>query len=249
VRQDGRDAGDLRPVRFQLGVNRHAEGSCYMELGDTHVLATASVEDKVPPFLRGQGQGWVHAEYGMLPRSTHERTPREVTRGRPQGRTMEIQRLIARALRAVTHLDRLGERTFIVDVDVLQADGGTRTAGITAGFLALMAACHRVLGSTPLFTDWLAAVSCGLKGDEAWLDLTYVEDAQVDVDFNCAMTRRHKLVEVQGAGERRPYSPAELERLMDLATRGIDRLTAVMTAAYPEGEPLVDPNPVGSGDA
>jgi ribonuclease PH len=240
VRNDGRAAREIRPVSFRMDINRHAEGSCYMELGGTHVLATASLEEKVPPFLRGQGQGWVHAEYGMLPRATHQRTPREVTRGRPQGRTMEIQRLIARALRAVTDLKALGERTYVIDVDVLQADGGTRTAGITAGFLALAAAVARTgAAGGPVFRDWLAAISVGLKGEDVWLDLDFSEDSAIDVDFNCAMTARHELVELQATGEHACFSREQLDRMLDAAAAGIDELVLHMMEAFPGGEALI----------
>jgi ribonuclease PH len=210
-----------------------------MELGATHVLATATVEDKVPPFLRGQGQGWVHAEYGMLPRATHRRTPREVTRGRPQGRTVEIQRLIARSFRAVTDLKGIGERTYVVDVDVLQADGGTRTAGITAGFLALMGAVARTTPGVAVFDDWLAAVSVGLKDGEAWLDLDFEEDSAIDVDLNCAMTAGHRLVELQGSGEHASFPREALDHMLDLATGGVDTLVAQMRQAFPGGAALV----------
>ncbi|MCL8206696.1 MAG: ribonuclease PH [Actinomycetia bacterium] len=238
-RADGRLPRELRPVTFEVDVNAHAEGSCLMRIGRTAVLATASLEDKVPPFLRGKGQGWVHAEYGMLPRATRERTPREVTRGRPQGRTQEIQRLIARALRAVTRLEVLGERGVVVDVDVLQADGGTRTAGICAGFLALMGAMRRLEPTAPPFVDWLGAVSVGLVGGEVWLDLCYDEDSTVDVDFNCAMTADHRLVEVQGSAERGLFDRAALDLMLDVAASGIDELVGRMRAAFPEGEKYV----------
>jgi ribonuclease PH len=210
-----------------------------MELGGTHVLATASVEEKVPPFLRGQAQGWVHAEYGMLPRSTHQRTPREVTRGRPQGRTMEIQRLIARTLRAVTDLKALGERTYVIDVDVIQADGGTRTAGITAGYLALMAAVQRVTPGSRVFRDWLAAVSVGLKEGEVWLDLDFSEDSHIDVDFNCAMTAGHQMVELQASGEHGWFDQDQLHRMLEVAASGIDELVLFMLDAFPEGRDLI----------
>lgn len=240
ARSDGREANQLRPVAFELGINAHAEGSCLMRIGQTTVLATATVEEKVPPFLRGAGRGWVHAEYGMLPRATHDRTPREATRGRPQGRTMEIQRLIARALRAVTHLNAIGERTYLIDVDVLQADGGTRTAGISAGFLALMMAVKERSPGTKAFSDWLAAVSAGLKDNEVWLDLCFAEDSTTDVDLNLAMTSRHQLVEVQASAEHGLFSRNQLDALLDQCQVGVDQLIVGMQRAFPEGASLVD---------
>ncbi len=239
MRHDERAPHALRPFAFRMDVNIHAEGSCLMDWGATRVLATASVEEKVPPFLRNQGQGWVHAEYGMLPRATARRTPREVVRGRPQGRTAEIQRLMARAFRAVTDLRALGERTYIVDVDVLQADGGTRTAGITAGFLALMAAVARTTPGVAVFEDWLAAVSVGVSGDDVWLDIDFAEDSTVDVDINCAMTGAHRLVELQASGERATCSRATLDAALTMAEGGIDALVASMRRAFPEGASLV----------
>jgi len=239
VRSDGRGVTDLRPVTFEMGVNHWAEGSCLMTLGNTRVHVTASLEDKVPPFLRGKGQGWIHAEYAMLPRATRERTAREVTRGRVQGRTAEIQRLIARSLRAVTDLTRLGERSYTVDVDVIQADGGTRTAGVTAGFLALAQAVRATDAGLRPFADWLAAVSVGLKDDTILLDLAFDEDAGIDVDLNCVMTAGRQLVEIQGTAEGRLFSVERLGHMLDVATGGIDRLVAAMKAAFPEGEALL----------
>ena len=241
MRPDGRQALDLRPVQFEMSVNAHAEGSCRLTLGETVVLATASVEERIPPFLRGSGQGWVHAEYGMLPRATHQRTPREATRGRPQGRTMEIQRLIARALRAVTRRELLGERTYVIDVDVLQADGGTRTAGISAGFMALMQAVRRTTPEVRPFVDWLAAVSVGLAKGEVLLDLNFAEDSQIDVDFNCAMTGTHQLVELQGSAEHGLFTVPQLGEIVTVCERGIDSLVDTMKRAFPEGAEAVGP--------
>lgn len=240
-RSDGRGTRDLRPVTFEMGVNHWAEGSCLMTLGNTRVHVTASVEDKVPPFLRGKGQGWVHAEYAMLPRATRERTMREVTRGRVQGRTAEIQRLIARSLRAVTDLSRLGERSYTVDVDVIQADGGTRTAGVTAGFLALAQAIRRTDSGIRPFSDWLAAVSVGLKDGTILLDLAFDEDSVIDVDFNCVMTSRHQLVEIQGTAEHGLFSVDRLDEMLGAAQAGIDELVGAMKTAFPEVEALLAP--------
>ncbi len=237
--RDGRGALELRPVTLEMGVSQHAEGSCLIAVGATRVLATASVEDRVPAFLRGKGQGWVHAEYAMLPRATHQRTPRESVRGRLQGRTMEIQRLIGRALRAAVYLDRLGDKSYTIDVDVLQADGGTRTAGLTAGFAALLMALGRAPHAKPPVRDWLAAVSVGLAGGEVWLDLDYHEDAQIDVDLNIVMTKRHHLVEVQGSAEGAWFDRAQLDAVLDAAELGIDALTEAVARAVPEAGVLI----------
>lgn len=239
MRSDGRADTDLRPVSFEMGINGWAEGSCLMTLGNTRVHVTASADDKVPPFLRGKGQGWVHAEYAMLPRATRERTVREVVRGRVQGRTAEIQRLIARSLRAVTDLSLLGEKSYTVDVDVIQADGGTRTAGVTAGFMALAQAVRAVQPGVRPFSDWLGAVSVGLKEGTVLLDLAFDEDSAIDVDFNCAMTAGHRLVEIQGTAEHALFSIPQLAAMMAAASDGIDRLVAAMRAAWPEGEELL----------
>jgi ribonuclease PH len=204
-RMDGRGPEDLRPIKVELGYLEWAEGSALLEMGKTRVLAAASFEPKVPKFLMGSRSGWVTAEYAMLPRSTAIRTPREVQAGRPSGRTQEIQRLVGRSLRAVTHLERMGECTIWIDCDVLQADGGTRTASITAGYLALAQAVRRLreAGSIPVdvLRDSVAAVSAGIVGDEVLLDLCYEEDAQAEVDFNVVMTGSGELVEMQGTAE------------------------------------------------
>ena len=231
MRIDGRNPDELRPVRITPHVNKYAEGSVLIEVGDTRVYVTATVEDKVPPFLRGQGRGWVTAEYSLLPRSTETRTQRESVRGHLQGRTMEIQRLIGRALRAVVDLERLGERTVIVDADVLQADGGTRTAAITGGFVALAFAFERLrergeIAEIPL-VDFLAATSVGIVGDVPLLDLNFAEDSEARVDMNVAMTGSGRYVEIQGSGEGSPFSRTELEELLPLAERGIQRLVEI----------------------
>ncbi len=228
-RIDGRDAGDLRPLKVEMGYLEWAEGSVLLEMGKTRVLVAASYEPKVPRFLAGSGSGWVTAEYSMLPRSTAVRTQREVSQGRPSGRTQEIQRLIGRSLRSVTELERMGECTITIDCDVLQADGGTRTASITAGYLALAQAVGKLRAAGKLKRDVLrdsvAAVSAGIVGEDLLLDLCYEEDARAEVDFNVVMTGSGDLVEVQGTAEGAPFSRAQLERLLDLAGGGIERLT------------------------
>jgi ribonuclease PH len=216
---------------MELGYLEWAEGSVLFEMGQTRVLAAASHEDRAPRFLQGSGKGWVTAEYSMLPRATMERTPREVGKGRPSGRTQEIQRLIGRSLRAVTDLPALGEATIWVDCDVLQADGGTRTASITAGYIALALAVRSLkekgaVKGDPL-VDTVAAVSCGIVGDERILDLAYEEDARAEVDFNVVMTGSGKLVELQGTAEGEPFSRKDLDELVDLAEDGIRALTAI----------------------
>jgi ribonuclease PH len=226
TRRDGRGPGDLRPVRLTRNYVRHAEGAMLVEVGDTRVICTASVEDRVPPFLRGTGQGWVTAEYGMLPRSTNTRTPREA--GRTGGRTHEIQRLVGRSLRAVTELTRLGERAITVDCDVIQADGGTRTAAITAGYVALADAIHALQGGGKLsqdpLRDLVAATSVGLVAGTPVLDLDYSEDSTAEVDMNVVMTGGGRFVEVQGTAERTPFDLPQLEALLGLARSGIARL-------------------------
>jgi ribonuclease PH len=229
VRVDGRAGRDLRPLKAELGYLEWAEGSVLLEMGKTRVLVAASYEPKPPRFLSGTGSGWVTAEYSMLPRSTATRTPREVQSGRPSGRTQEIQRLIGRSLRSITALERMGECTIWIDCDVLQADGGTRTASITAGYLALAQAVERLgeRGALPadVLHDTVAAVSVGLVGDELLLDLAYEEDARAEVDFNVVMTGSGGLVEVQGTAEGTPFSRAQLDEILDLSRSGIDRLT------------------------
>ena len=235
VRVDGRAPGDLRPIRYEVGYLQWAEGSVLFEMGGTRVLAAASFEPRVPRFKIGSGTGWVSAEYSMLPRATEVRSQREVQQGRPSGRTQEIQRLIGRSLRAVTDLSALGESTIWIDCDVLQADGGTRTASITAGYVALAAAVRRVLdqGLIPAdpIRDEVAAVSAGIVDGVPLLDLAYSEDARAEVDFNVVMTGSGELVEVQGTAEGHPFSREDLERMVDLAWDGIGRLVEVQRAA------------------
>ena len=235
ARVDGRGPGDLRPIRYELGFLQWAEGSVLFEMGDTKVLAAASYEARVPKFKMGTGTGWVSAEYSMLPRSTETRTPREVQQGRPSGRTQEIQRLIGRSLRAVTDLSAMGECTIWIDCDVLQADGGTRTASITAGYIALASAVQTLMERGSLKADPLreevAAVSAGLVEGQALLDLNYSEDSRAEVDFNVVMTGSGSLVELQGTAEGDPFSREELDALVDLASSGIERLVAVQRTA------------------
>ncbi len=229
LRTDGRGPADLRPLKVEMGYLEWAEGSAMLEMGKTRVLAAASYEPKVPRFLQGTGSGWVSAEYSMLPRSTAVRTPREIQSGRPSGRTQEIQRLIGRSLRSVTTLGDMGEGTIWVDCDILQADGGTRTASITAGYLALAQAVRglREQGSVSkeVLADSVAAVSVGVIGEELFLDLSYEEDSRAEVDFNVVMTGSRGLVEVQGTAEGAPFSRDQLDALLDLAGDGIERLT------------------------
>ena len=235
ARPSGRANDALRAVRLTRGFTRHAEGSVLVEFGDTRVLCTASVEDKVPPFLRGKGQGWLTAEYGMLPRATHTRGDREAARGKQSGRTQEIQRLIGRSLRAVVDLGRLGERTIQIDCDVLQADGGTRTAAITGAWVALHD-CFRLMRemgaakAMPL-TGQVAAVSCGLYLGEAVLDLDYAEDSAAEADANFVLTGDGGIVEVQGTAERKTFSEAQLLALLGLARGGAARLFALQREA------------------
>jgi len=244
VRPDGREPAQLRAVELEMGFNRWAEGSCLIQAGQTRVLATATVEDKVPPFVRGTGQGWVQAEYAMLPRATHERTHRESVRGRQQGRSIEIQRLIGRSLRACLHLDRLGERSFIVDCDVLQADGGTRTAAITAGFMALWQAVHgmhrRQPFERPPFRGRLAAISVGLKDGQGLLDLSYQEDVAIDVDFNLVRLSTGHWVELQGTGEHAAFTREQLDSILGLGAQGLDELDALQRHTFLPGEALID---------
>jgi ribonuclease PH len=234
-RAANRRADELRPVRLTRGYTRYAEGSVLVEFGDTRVVCTASVEDKVPPFLKGRGQGWVTAEYGMLPRATGTRTEREATRGRQGGRTLEIQRLIGRSLRAVIDLAALGERTIQVDCDVIQADGGTRTASITGAFVAVHDALtwlreRGAIARDPV-RDFVAAVSVGMREGQALLDLDYAEDSTCETDMNVVMTGAGQFVEVQGTAEGKPFTLGEMEQMLLLARRGIERLIAAQKAA------------------
>ena len=225
IRADGRVATQLRPVSFQLGVQKWAEGSCVVRFGDTEVLCAATIADRVPPHLRGKGTGWVTAEYSMLPRATAERTDRESVKGKLGGRTHEIQRLIGRSLRDAVDLCKLGERTITIDCDVLQADGGTRTASITGGYVALAAAMI-TYGMDRHLVGRVAAISVGLVEGEALLDLDYSEDSRADVDFNVVGTDAGTFVEVQGTAEGRPFDRAAMDSLLDLASSGLGQLFA-----------------------
>ena len=235
MRPSHRQPSQLRNVRIARRFTRHAEGSVLIEMGDTRVLCTASIEESVPAFLRGAGQGWVTAEYGMLPRSTHTRTGREAAKGKQSGRTQEIQRLIGRALRAVIDLKALGERQITLDCDVLQADGGTRCAAITGAWLALNDACEQLLSkgriaANPL-RDHVAAVSVGIYNGLAVLDLDYAEDANCDTDMNVVMTGGGGIVEVQGTAEGEPFTRGQMSELLDLADAGIGRLISHQKAS------------------
>ncbi|QJR09053.1 Ribonuclease PH [Usitatibacter rugosus] len=239
----GRAAAELRPIRFHRKFTMHAEGSVLVEFGNTHVLCTASVEEKVPGFLKGKGSGWVTAEYGMLPRATNTRGSREAATGKQTGRTHEIQRLIGRSLRAVTDLSALGERQISIDCDVLQADGGTRCASITGAMVALADACAwlRAKGSLtrdPL-RDFVAAVSVGVVGGETLLDLDYLEDSGCDTDMNVVMTGSGRFVEVQGTAEGEPFTREQATQLLDMAGAGIAKLVALQREALarPPGTP------------
>jgi ribonuclease PH len=228
MRSDNRAPNQLRPTILTPGFNAHAEGSVLIEAGRTRVICTASVEDRVPPFMRGTGKGWVTAEYGMLPRATSTRTTREASAGKVGGRTQEIQRLIGRSLRSITKLESLGERTIWIDCDVIQADGGTRTASITGGFVALALAVQKLrkegwLKEIPL-TDYVAAASVGYVGGEPMLDLAYDEDSKAEVDMNVVKTGSGKFIEVQGTAEGPPFAREVLDRLLELADGGIRQL-------------------------
>jgi ribonuclease PH len=235
MRTDDRQANALRPVKIEIGVNRHAEGSCIVSFGHTRVLCTATVEERVPPFLRNTGKGWVTAEYAMLPRATHSRTQREVGKGRQSGRTMEIQRLIGRSLRAVTLVDSMGERQIVVDCDVLQADGGTRTASITGGYVALHEALQKLVRNGDLprlpLREPVAAISCGLVKGQALLDLDYVEDSGAEADANFVLTASGRVVELQVTAEDAPLELAQIAELQILAERGVRQLVDAQMAA------------------
>ena len=239
TRPSQRQADELRKIELIPQFTKHAEGSCLVKCGDTHVLVTASIDERVPPFLRGAGKGWVTAEYGMLPRSTHSRMDREAAKGKQSGRTLEIQRLIGRALRAVFDLEALGERQIKIDCDVLQADGGTRTASITGAWVALALACETLLKNgvitrSPL-RDQVAAISCGIYQGQAVLDLDYDEDSDADTDANFVMTSSGGIVEIQGTAEKTPFSRDELTQLMDLAEKGCRDLFASQMTAFDKG--------------
>jgi ribonuclease PH len=235
MRPSGRKPDELRAVSFERGFTRHAEGSCLVRFGDTHVLCTASLEERVPPWLKGGGKGWVTAEYGMLPRATHERTRREAASGKQSGRTQEIQRLVGRSLRAVVDLNALGERQITLDCDVLQADGGTRTAAITGSWVALFD-CLKWMEQRAMFKTWpmkdhVAAISCGIHGGLPVLDLDYPEDSSAGTDANFVMTGSGGIVEIQGTAEGEPFSEATLAELLALAKKGIGELVAKQKAA------------------
>ena len=235
MRPSGRRVDELREVVLEPGFSKYAEGSCMARFGDTHVLCTASVDERVPPWLRNAGRGWITAEYGMLPRSTHERTDREAARGRQGGRTLEIQRLIGRSLRAVCDLTAFGERQIRVDCDVVQADGGTRTAAITGGFVALHRAFTRmkadgIVAANPL-ADYVAAVSCGIFSGIPILDLDYAEDSSADADSNFVFTGVGAIVEIQGTAEKNPFSEQQFLELLALARVGCGRLVELQRSA------------------
>jgi ribonuclease PH len=235
ARPSGRAPDELRPVRFTRTHGKHAEGSVLVGFGDTQVLCTASVEESVPQFLRGKNQGWITAEYGMLPRATHTRTAREAARGRQSGRTLEIQRLIGRSLRAVANLEALGERTVTLDCDVLQADGGTRTASITGAYVALAEACDRLvarreIAASPLHGQ-VAAVSVGIVDGVPVLDLDYAEDSQAETDMNVVMNNGGAFIEIQGTAEGHAFRRHELDALLNLAAAGIGELLALQAQA------------------
>jgi ribonuclease PH len=239
TRPSSRSPDELRPVSFTRRFTKHAEGSVLIEFGDTHVLCTASVEETIPAFLRGKGQGWVTAEYGMLPRATHTRSAREAAKGKQSGRTQEIQRLIGRSLRAVVDLKALGERTVTIDCDVLQADGGTRTASITGGYVALVDACERLLerralSASPIHGQ-VAAVSVGIVGGTPVLDLDYAEDSQAETDMNVVMSNGGGFVEIQGTAEGHAFRRHELDTMLNLAASGAAQLFALQLQALQRG--------------
>jgi ribonuclease PH len=240
-RTDGRASDELRSVKIVPGYLPYAEGSVLMEMGNTRVICSASIDDRVPPFLRNSGQGWVTAEYAMLPRATQQRTPRETGRGGPSGRTHEIQRLIGRSLRAVTDMSVLGERTVTIDCDVLQADGGTRTAAITGSYVALALASQRLVKTgkiaRSLVTNEVAAVSVGIVNKTPLLDLKYDEDSRAEVDMNVICTGDGRFIEVQGTAEREPFSRDQMDRLLELAGRGIETLVAMQREILAHIEP------------
>ena len=235
MRPSGRAADQLRPVTLETGTAKYAEGSCLARFGDTHVLCTASLEERVPPFLRDSGRGWVTAEYGMLPRSTHTRTDREAARGKQSGRTQEIQRLIGRSLRAITDLKALGERQIRIDCDVLQADGGTRTAAITGSYVALALALNKLVAAGTLkklpLTDQVAAISCGIYQGQPVLDLDYAEDSNAMTDANFVLTGGGGFVEIQSTAEQTPFDRAQFDALLALAEKGVGELAQLQRAA------------------
>ncbi|WP_141431960.1 ribonuclease PH [Bacillus sp. 03113] len=239
MRIDGRESGELRPIHIETSFLKHPEGSVLIRVGETKVICTASIEDRVPPFMRGEGKGWVTAEYSMLPRATEQRTIRESSKGKVTGRTMEIQRLIGRALRAVVNLEAIGERTVWVDCDVIQADGGTRTASITGAFVAVAQALHQLFEEKKLskypIQDFLAAISVGILEDkQVALDLNYSEDSSAQVDMNVVMTGNSEFVELQGTGEESTFSYQELQSLLEVAQKGLNEVIQVQKGALGE---------------
>jgi len=239
LREDSRSLDQLREARITTGFTMHAEGSVLIEMGNTKVICTASISEKLPPFLRNKGRGWVTGEYSMLPRATEDRNIREAAKGKLSGRTMEIQRLIGRSLRACIDLEKLGERSITVDCDVIQADGGTRTASITGGFIALAIAVNKLIAAgklpeNPIISN-VAAISVGIVGDRPMLDLKYTEDAAAQVDMNVIMNGEGEYVEVQGTGEEATYTRAQLNDMLDLAEEGIKELVEMQNAAIEEG--------------
>lgn len=235
-RNDGRETRELRPVTITRNFTKHAEGSVLIAFGDTRVICTASVEESVPPFLRGKGTGWVTAEYSMLPRATHTRSPREAAKGKQSGRTLEIQRLIGRSLRAVVDMSKLGERSIHIDCDVIQADGGTRTASITGAYLALVDAVsllmsRGLLAENPV-REAVAAVSVGIVDGEALLDLNYLEDSAAEVDMNFVMTSSNRFIEVQGTAEAEPFTVEQMNAMRELAMDGVCKLFEIQQEAF-----------------
>ncbi|HHY78319.1 MAG TPA: ribonuclease PH [Clostridiales bacterium] len=252
-RIDGRSLDQLRPVKITRHYLKHAEGSVLIEMGDTKVICSASVEDKVPPFLKGQGKGWITGEYGMLPRSTEIRRVRDSNKGKIDGRTAEIQRLIGRALRSVVDLDALGEMTVFIDCDVIQADGGTRTASITGAFVALVDAFNKLknqgkLSKIPI-NNFVAAVSVGIKDDTVMLDLNYDEDSTCQVDMNIVMTENGQLVEIQGTGEAKPFSREEMEQMLAYGEKGIMELIKIQRECLGELAELIGVEEDGSSSS
>ncbi|MBM7555042.1 ribonuclease PH [Thalassobacillus pellis] len=239
MRTDDRKSNQLRPIKIETNYVKHPEGSVLISVGDTKVICNASVEDRVPPFMRGQGKGWITAEYAMLPRATEQRNIRESSKGKVSGRTMEIQRLIGRALRAVVDLDKVGERTIWVDCDVIQADGGTRTASITGAFVAVVLALGKLLDKKAIkempINDYLAAISVGVMQDgKEVLDLCYEEDSKAHVDMNVVMTGKGEFVELQGTGEESTFSVSELQTMLSLAKEGMDKILEIQREAIGE---------------
>ncbi|MBM7541832.1 ribonuclease PH [Amphibacillus cookii] len=245
MRPNNRSVNQLRALKIDTGFTKHPEGSVLITVGDTKVICNASIEDRVPPFMRGQGKGWITAEYAMLPRATEQRNIRESSKGKVSGRTMEIQRLIGRALRAVVDLDKLGERTIWIDCDVIQADGGTRTASITGAFVAMVYALGKlkdqeILNEMPI-TDYLAAISVGIMPNgEAVLDLEYVEDAEANVDMNIVMTGAGEFVEIQGTGEEATFTPNQLQQMLDLANQGMKQIFSMQKEALSDYATLLE---------